>query len=312
MSSEESSLERELGNAHQAFMRAMSTGSHRGIRQTGTGHNFWDIVNQYSHPELEDMISYLKRNEQKLGPQELVQAHLEIVRYFGRISHLVVPGVELLNEHELQTILTLYIKRGQQQELERRITDAGNSVRQTAETRAKMGGLFQILYEHLHTDKQSLVSPQQRAALMEDSSIKLEAFREYLRETGQLSQTIEEHPLSLVSLSQPQQPPRNVLMGMDLRDKVKAYLVAGYLLTYLDRQAAATNAKIGEVRTEREQSKLKPQEIGTLQLFERDSHAMYSTSNYFALYTNAVWSQVLHFFTELKKKGIPVNVNVNI
>ena len=103
-------LEAELERAFQGFQATKLTdimsGVHRG--DSTTGRTFWDIVAKFSHPELEDMIAYLERNKGKMPYHELVNRHIEIVRYFSRLAHLQVPGTEELHEQELEALSFLY------------------------------------------------------------------------------------------------------------------------------------------------------------------------------------------------------------
>ena len=91
------------------------------------------------------------------------------------------------------------------------------------------------------------------------------------------------------------------IRGSNLREKVAAYLTVGYFLGYFERQISGIQAKIEDTKAKYAPVKLSPDEELKLREFESGGHKKYSPSSYFAMYTNSVWAQVLHFIRESKK-----------
>ena len=100
-------LEAELERAFEGFQATrlvdIMGGTHRSNPTVGRT-PLVVLIEDHSNPNLENMIAYLERNKGKMPYSELVDKHIEIVRYFTRIAHLQIPGVQELREQELEAL----------------------------------------------------------------------------------------------------------------------------------------------------------------------------------------------------------------
>ncbi|MBS3102956.1 hypothetical protein J4458_05940 [Candidatus Woesearchaeota archaeon] len=312
-------LEGELNKAREAFQNVKSAqvfGSGKGRTGSPTGQTFWDFVTRFSHRELEDMVAYLERNYRKMTPHELVDYHIRIVNYFARTHHLQVPSLESLRVDELRHFLTLYERQEQQRSLQSTLSREQNELQGLVNSRQRVDGFFQILHDHLYNDRGGFIEPKERDRLMDDTSIRMGAYRIYLKETGgkQLTDITETESSSaqLIPLHSPTRLSGWDLYSIKLPEKIAAYIAAGYFLAFFDGSIGDKRTAIDDTKARLGKVALNPSEASALRVFERNEDGTYSPSNYFALYTNAVWSQLSHFLTGLHQKGVKVVVNVNL
>ncbi|MBI1934857.1 hypothetical protein HYS31_00300 [Candidatus Woesearchaeota archaeon] len=312
---DESDFENEIKHAKEAFKSAMGGGGSKNRGGSETGHTFWDIVARHSHLELEDMIHYLERNARKMSPRQLVEHHVQIVDYLDRIGHLNVPGTEGLNAADLQYNLSLYHREDTQKRLEGQLYGVQHDLRNTREVRARLDGYFQILHAHFYLDRRSLIAPEELQKKLEDSALQMRAYRLYLRETkGDLSQSPGESSsvTDLITLEPGAQFSKEALVKSNLDDRVVAYMAVSHFMTYFERRMEEGKSKEADLKRDLQNVRLTHEEYSRLREFESGSNRTYSPSNYFAIYTNAVWAQIENFFVKLHKSGIKVTVNVNI
>ncbi|MEK6943539.1 MAG: hypothetical protein AABX00_05740 [Nanoarchaeota archaeon] len=306
-------LEAELERAFEGFQATrlvdIMGGTHRSNPTVGRT-PLVVLIEDHSNPNLENMIAYLERNKGKMPYSELVDKHIEIVRYFTRIAHLQIPGVQELREQELEALSSLYKRQEQQRKLEEVLAIDRAQLIHLKESGIRMDALSQILYNHLFANAGELVRPEERDRLLNDSSVRLAALRFYSRETGEgkVESASGDAGTQLVRLNSSATGLQ--IRGSNLREKVAAYLTVGYFLGYFERQISGIQAKIEDTKAKYAPVKLSPDEELKLREFESGGHKKYSPSSYFAMYTNSVWAQVLHFIRESKKAGANVNINL--
>ena len=309
----ESNFESEVNSAYQAFSAAMTSGGARGKGGTATGHNFWDVVVRFSHTDLEDMINYLQRNGKGMSPQELVRHHLEIISYFDRIGHLCTPGTKGFDAGELKDLAALYHREEQRGQAERQLAPERRQLQQSNSAQRKLAEYFRIMDDHLYRDPRSLVNPKERDALMNDTNIRMRAYRFFLKETkGEpiLDENDASSVTQLVALNPSHELSQEALVSARLRDKVTAYMLCGYFKKYAGEQIVSVNTNIGRLESQLREVKLSPEESTQLRTFEKGGDRVYSPSNYYAAYTNAVWTQVVHVLRDLHKAGVKIVMNI--
>jgi len=305
-------IEKELNEAFEAFTKAKHGEIFRGgsIRTTQTGSTFWDFVQRNCHRELEDMIAYLERNKKKMSPRDLVEYHLRIVTYFDRIRYLKTPGTQAFNSIELNAILTLYQRRGEQARLERLQQDKKQEQQALQEARTKASRLFDILHHHLYTDKESIVNPGERDKLIDTSDVKLAAYSLFLKYTGQDQSGSREADTELpfqqllpVNYNVSNVPVlKKSLDTIPLKQKIIAYVTCTLFMDYFDDKIAKVKNDLISILANLSSIRLNPSEEYKLQLFEQGEDKIYSPANYFAAYTNAVWATVKDFLLIFTKK----------
>ena len=256
-----------------------------------------------------------------MTPQKLVEHHVNILSYFEGIKHLNVEGTQKFSIKELKSILILYQRRNILQRLEPKLEEEKKEISKLKETRTKINNFFLILHEHLYNDEESLVNPYERDRLLGYSDIKLNAYKSFLKYTsgednyeGQslLKNNIESQiiPLQLTKISSGET--KTYLDSIPLDQKVTAYTIYTYFLNHFDNKIEETNKEIESIQHDLNLAKLDYSEISALNLFEQGKHVKYSPSAYFAAYTNSIWALIKDFLIDLHKKGIKVEVKVNI
>jgi len=327
---DENRFEEELESAYEAFSNIKRDNIFRGGSQRRTdvtGRTFWDIVDRYSHPELEDMITYLERNYRNMNPKDLVEYHIKILSYFERIEHLNIQGTQKFDIKELRAISGLYQRREEQQRLESKLDGQKEEINAFKEIRTRVNNLFLILHEHLYNDKFSLVNPWERDNLLGNSDIKLEAYKSFLKYVSNkinpneflpLNSNIESQITSLqltktfYGENKSSGEAKTYLDSIPLEQKVMAYVTYTYFLGHFDQKIEQTDAEIKSIKDSLVSVRLNNSEYNRLHLFEQGKHFKYSPSAYFAAYTNSIWALINNFLIDLHKKGIKVEVKVNI
>lgn len=310
---DESDFESEVNSAYQAFSAAMASGGALSKGRTATGHNFWDVVMRFSHSELEDMIAHLERNSRNMTPQELVRRHLEIVSYFDRIGHLRAPGTKGFNSGELEDLAALYHREEKQGQVERQLAPERMQLQQLNSAQRKLAEYFRIMDNHLYRDPRSLINPKERDDLMNDTDIRMRAYRFFLKETkGEpiLDENDASSVTQLVALNPAHGLSQEALVSARLRDKVTAYMLCSYFRKYVDGQIESVNMNIGRLESQLREVKLRSGESAQLRTFEKGGDRVYSPSNYYAAYTNAVWTQVVHVLRQLHQAGVKIVMNI--
>lgn len=312
---EDGGFEDELNKAFEDFTKFQSGSGTGGFgSSTVTGRTAWDFFSQFSNPELKDMIEYLERNGRNMQPQELVNYHIKIITYFQRLSHLKSPSTKEFDFVKPHKISALYDRQKNENNLEDILRMHNNELGRFQEGLTRSQQLFDIFYEHLYIDKNSLVSPEEREALLTSSAIKMRAYRIFLRESK--GEYVPEEPgerqsSQLISLRSGSAPSPNSMLRVPISDKVTAYIALGFFIGYFEREIKEKEPLIHETKRSLEDVRLSSYERATLSEFEHNHDRVYSPANYWAAYNSLAVENVKKFLKDLHKSGVKVNVNVN-